>query len=674
MLPYLVCEFSKPTVSNLVKECFGSDFPDIFRKTQLSYLYQYLKDLDAKSVLLEREYLDKDYLEDYIRYYAKCFQNSGHKCARLHFFSEQVDHGTVTDALTRGPQSTNYEKLHGSYLGFIVVKPLPMTFIGKTCLKLHTKTKEAGTQKVCIGRPYEVDLFGVKLTVQSVAFQEQDKVVSACATTAIWAALHAVGWNHEKQIPSCSEITGNALNHVSGSNNSFPNKGLTNKQILRALDVAGLRYYNESLIHGGYLPVELFDTVRYHVDSRIPLIVGAAIHTISPVNRTVSENSEGHAITILGYSREEGEHVLYVHDDRLGPFAKATFQTIDERRGLVLQRKDDSGNCLQPDELLIPTSLIIATNKKARIPYALPRNTCKLIVQEFQAMLPTFGDSAVSEYKDAVGFSLKLAEVSEVRQELIQHSVEDAAQDFIAEKVKFLTGGYARFQWVSVFTFQKKLAFTLMFDATDIPQGNAISGLYIHDKRHADLILEHLRKAANHPTQVTLRESENFFGALMRFLRAGRLGLAEHLDNRYGELRAPRYVKEDEVSQGNIKVNESKQYFYDATDKSLENLFGNESKLLWAIAEDGAVLIGPERTGQGHPSLTGFKPARIAGELNKSESGQWEVNSKSGRYSSDYPDSSKLLCNALQRIKSYFPMSAANIVIPSAAESKEPKS
>lgn len=93
-----------------------------------------------------------------------------------------------------------------------------------------------------------MNLFGIKLHVESIAFQEQDKVVAACATTAIWTALHALPGSDVKHVPSCSEITINALNFVEGSNNGFPNKELTNKQIQRSLDVEGLRYHSSNLL------------------------------------------------------------------------------------------------------------------------------------------------------------------------------------------------------------------------------------------------------------------------------------------------------------------------------------------------------------------------------------------------------------------------------------------
>ena len=53
MISYLVSKLAKGELSNLVKECFGTDFPDIFKKPQIDYIYRYLTDLDAKSVLLE---------------------------------------------------------------------------------------------------------------------------------------------------------------------------------------------------------------------------------------------------------------------------------------------------------------------------------------------------------------------------------------------------------------------------------------------------------------------------------------------------------------------------------------------------------------------------------------------------------------------------------------------
>lgn len=356
MVHYLVCEFSQETLSNLVKECFGSDFPDILKKPQVDFLFHYLHDLGAKSILLEPDYQDKDYLEDFSRYYVKCFQNGGHRCARLHFFNSSVAHKTLDRVLREGKESTGYAELKDSYLGFIVVKPLPKTFIGKTCLKIYPKLSTASHDVKLLSREYKINLFGIDLTVDTIAFQEQDKVVSACATTAIWTALQACRWKDDREIPACSEITTNAINHIDHSSNSFPNDGLTHKQILRALDCEGLKHHMEKFSRTRH---QLFDIVRCHIDSGIPVILGADIHNSS------GELLGGHAVTILGYKKKGDDLFFYLHDDRFGPFAKGALKWLPgDKCEITLHRKDAEGKWLPAHESLRPNCLIIPTHKK----------------------------------------------------------------------------------------------------------------------------------------------------------------------------------------------------------------------------------------------------------------------------------------------------------------------
>lgn len=652
MIPYLVCQFSKPTVSNLVKECFGSDFPDILKKPQLNYIYYYLKKLGAKSVLLEREYLDKDYLEDFSRYYVKCFKNSGHKCARLHFFDSEINHTSFNEILKRGALTKKYESLRKSYLGFIVIKPLQETFIGKTCLKQWTSLlPHSPDEKKCLSRPYTVNLFGIDLEVDSVAFQEQDKVISACATTAIYTALHGCSWQNEKQIPSCSEITTNAINHVLGSSNGFPNKGLTNEQILRALDIAGFRYHKEAVD-----PVnasELFDTVRCYIDSNVPIILAAEIYDLNNIKKG------DHAITILGYAKEGDRLSFYVHDDRLGPFAKAKIKELGGKFQLVLQGKNSEGKWLKPHEIVIPSTIIVPTQKKVRIPYSLPRNTCRLIIETYENwLLEPENLSLQKEYSNAVTYSLKLHQLSEIRRHVLDYKYPPTQNDLnkvLEDKAHFLTNSYARFQWVASFYVGQSQAFKLLFDATDIPQGNAVSGIFIENQKPANVVLDILKKYDENGYFAD-RKSSSFFPSVLKYLKVSKRGLYEHLDEKYGELRAPRYLKEAEFKGGIISDNSSVESYYETADLSLNDIYPdlNETDcLIWAIAEDGSLLLGKEVAGKGHPTLTRFKPARIAGEL-RNVAGSWVINSKSGRYSKDYPNSNELLENALKRFKGVF--------------------
>jgi hypothetical protein len=86
-----------------------------------------------------------------------------------------------------------------------------------------------------------------------------------------------------------------------------------------------------------------------------------------------------------------------------------------------------------------------------------------------------------------------------------------------------------------------------------------------------------------------------------------------------------------------------------------EDLTSGKTKFkIWVISIDGALIIGDEHNNCGHPTLTNFKSARIAGELHYQE-GKWIINAKSGRYSSNYGSkSNEYLGNARLRFLEVF--------------------
>lgn len=672
MIPYLVSQFEKSTLSNLVKESFGSDFPDVLTKRQIGYMYSYLRDLGAKSIVLEFDYLDKDYLEDFSRYYVKRFNGGGSRCARLHFFSTVVTHGMIEGALTLPSSLDEKPRLQNAYLGFVVVKPLPKTFIGRTCLKTYESMVRTDGSKNLLSREYKVDLFGIGLTVKSIAFQEQDKVVSACATTAIWSSLHAMAWRSTRDIPACSEITINAINHIDGSSNSFPSKELSNKQILRALDVEHLRNHYQPL--NDISKDRFLQVVKYHVDSGLPLILGAEVYAVR--DQTRLQLLAGHAVSVLGY-KLTSDQALYIHDDRLGPFARAKFVLMEDFHpgarestnwALVLQEKDDEGNWLPPHEVLVPKSLVMPMHKKVRLPWSYADATSSFIKSEYEtwlAGLETAGKD-VSALKGQIEYSLRLAEISSIRQGIIAYDFAKAGpledNDLATlnrEKIRFLTKSYARFHWVVDFTFGGKEAFQVLFDATDIPQGDAVAGIFLKDVKRSDAILQIFRQYSASTDKITEPQTENFYVAFLKYLRDVEASYLDYLNVTYGELRAPKYLKASELSGSAIAANSSKRQYFLACDKSLEDEFSElilddeESFMIWAIAQDGSLLVGKEINEVGHPGLTGFKPARIAGELRRTSKG-WMINSKSGRYSKDYSNANDLLQNAVEKFNVVF--------------------
>jgi len=123
--------------------------------------------------------------------------------ARLHFFRQAFDEAAFIAILALDTEPLTPEWLQVAYIGFVVVKPLPFTAIGRTCLSTFPVD---GQRLYPITRSYDVDLFGLHITVESLVYQEQDSVAAACATSALWSAFNATGKRFQHHIPSPVEI------------------------------------------------------------------------------------------------------------------------------------------------------------------------------------------------------------------------------------------------------------------------------------------------------------------------------------------------------------------------------------------------------------------------------------------------------------------------------------
>lgn len=726
MTPYLITSFEEATLAALIHEPYGYDHADIFDKPQIKYIYNYLKSFMPEiprgkktvgSILLEHEYIDRDFLEDYSRFYLGRFRNDGYKCARLHFFNCDLTHKRL-DALLAGDADVvlagdhdesavkTVEQLQSHYLGFMVIKPLTRTFVGKTCLRV---SGDQGAGKKKINKPYDVNLFGIKLTINSIAFQEQDKVVAACATTAIWTALHSLPGRGVKDIKSCSEITTAALNFVDGSSNGFPNKELTNKQIQRTLDVEGLRYHSSSLEKS--TQESFSEALVAHIDSDLPVILTGTVYGVEP-DESGEYVKAGHAITALGYDFRGNSKWVYVHDDRLGPYARAEMVKLEDylgeqtpdaakgRWGLAMSiRGPDTAMWMKPHEIIVPDISIVPADRKARIAFKFAHGTAERIRDQVAGYLKEEICPVLGIEVPDVSYTVKLASVAQARDFVRLHRSHRRAGDVLGtyildeermirwrkEKLSFLTGNLARLQWQIDVNWNSEPAFRVLLDATDIPLGNAVSGIYIFDPIFADAMLAGF---SGQESQVTGLDEQHFFPAFTRAVKQRRDDYESHLNSMYGTLRAPNHIKQNEVARDGKGTNPTAKKFWDpqqiqlievhdAYKKVAEAAAGDpssKSQLIWAIGKDGELFIAediPLPDELGHPSMTGMQAARIAGEI-KPKDGRWEVNFFSGRYSGDYADVEKtqFLTNALYKIRSLFPCDEFEAFYPDAPVSK----
>lgn len=316
-----------PTPRGLVE----TDWPP----TQITYLGAYLRQLGCKSIVMEAHYVDRDYISDVALFYSRSLRGYPNFCQRLHFFGETIDQARwqqlVADC-NGGTGKTSETFLQGAYLGFTVVRPLPGSPIGRTVLRTVARKAQGGdTREFGAVREYAVHLGGFELIVEGVAFQQQDQGVSACATTALWSAMHAVASKEAIAIPTPADITQAASRYVLASGRSLPSEGLNIQQICEATRGAGL----EPLVMRSLsLEQDRAQLLGYISSGFAPVL---AIQTMQGI---------GHAVCAVGvklgnvqpqpdpnlHFRDNASavSVVYIHDDRMGPYASADLYTYTQ--------------------------------------------------------------------------------------------------------------------------------------------------------------------------------------------------------------------------------------------------------------------------------------------------------------------------------------------------------
>ena len=85
--PYSVVEYRIENLRRILGDSPDIDASALEDKLHLVYFEEYFAALKAKTIVVETEYVDRDFLEDYAGYYVRCFTKYRRKCRRLHFFN-----------------------------------------------------------------------------------------------------------------------------------------------------------------------------------------------------------------------------------------------------------------------------------------------------------------------------------------------------------------------------------------------------------------------------------------------------------------------------------------------------------------------------------------------------------------------------------------------------------
>lgn len=465
-------------IADLLSRCSIADIDVVRLKQHVDFFVDYCNGIGVKTIVVEHDYIDRDYLEDYAGFYVRCFADYSSTCTRLHFFNFRFTKDSLNNLLLgRNKRLFTTLQQPDNYLGFSVIKPLPRTIIGRTCLKSYP---DIG-RRFYVTREYKVSFFGIPLTVRnSLAFQEQDHVVAACATSSLWSVFQGTGPLFHHHIPSPVEITQAATQRFPMFERGLPNTGLHDIQIANAIRSVGLDPIPFTIDpKEAELAATTLREISYaYLKCSIPFLLGIRLYGLN--------RAPGHAIAITGFSlgkaapsprgktgillRSSRVDELYAHDDGVGPYARMKFTEIDitdpnaksHVKHLALTTSWQDMNNTTGNIYALPDIILIPAYHKIRIPYSSVLES----VISFDSWFEKIAKSGYRIFSERFEWDIYLTTVNSLKREI----VDDLRIKGVYRKV-ILQQSMPRYLWRATAFAGSEKQLDLLFDATDIDQG-----------------------------------------------------------------------------------------------------------------------------------------------------------------------------------------------------------
>ena len=239
----------------------------------------------VKAVLVEHDYVDKDYRSTLYSFYAKKGRPYRADCVRLHFFDERVDF-EVRPSEEIGERQT----LDDHYYGYMVLRPTIRTTLGRSVLSPDVRVGAHGS--AIQGRHY-VHLLGHRLSVWGFPSMDQHVDIAACAHVACWAVLRHYSESYSQYREYLVyEIAKLATGFEPGG--ISPSRGLHEWEAERVFNAAGcypVMVWREQCES----KEEFFGQLLAYMESGFPLFIGLCV------------KGEGHAIVAAGHNWKRGE-------------------------------------------------------------------------------------------------------------------------------------------------------------------------------------------------------------------------------------------------------------------------------------------------------------------------------------------------------------------------------
>ena len=233
----------------------------------------------VRGLLIELDYVDKDYRSTYYHFYAKKGRPYRSDCVRLHLFDEMVNFDEGRSDLVcadKRPQD--------HYFGYIVLRPTLTGTIGRSILSPDVRQ---GARGQTIHANHAVHLLGHKLSIAGFPSMAQHADISVCAHVSCWAVLR----HYSERFPEhrqllIHDIT--MLAHPFDPGGLTPSLGLNVLQAERIFQAAGSY---PLVVHKVKGEEESFlAQLLAYLESGFPLFVA------------MEDKSIAHAIVVVGHA------------------------------------------------------------------------------------------------------------------------------------------------------------------------------------------------------------------------------------------------------------------------------------------------------------------------------------------------------------------------------------
>jgi|GEM_PF-7030417 len=467
----------------------------------------YLDHLKVDSFILDERYVDRDFLEDYAAFYASCFKKYKRFCKRILFFGKNKIESQEYDAVHESLSQPKYKNLlttveyndaslilERNFLGFIVVRPFKSAKLGTTCLKTYPENNK---RFYPVLKKYTAHIYGFNLEVESMAFLEQDKTVTVCASTALWSALQITGVVYKHAMPSPSTVTKFALSE-SHHIKKFPNAGLTVDQIAVGISKVGL----EPMIIKLTSLRKLKAYVYSYASAGIPVVLGMSLFdTEKDENgelKITPRSKKYHAVTINGFSIDDKNKetvvgdsaglysskidMIYCHDDQLCPFARMKLtERIITDKGVSFEFmhtgwKNKNNNI---HKIAKAEALIIPLYNKIRINFPTVYRLIQKIDRDIESALLRFAKIKSPRFE----WDIKLVENWNYKSSVRKN------EKYISSRSKILKKPLPKYIWKATSIDENnENIFEVLFDTTESSVRNSLLCYFCFDSAYEPIL------------------------------------------------------------------------------------------------------------------------------------------------------------------------------------------